>query len=263
MPYWWPDCSNVHNTTELTQEEIWTQCNYVQRDGQFNPDRSLVNDTGAFAVLSNAVFYNVLAYRITGNDDYAAKASRFIDVWFVNNDTYMNPNLNYAQVIRGANGGKMGAHTGVLDLHCMTKVVSAIIVMRAMGASAWTASLDTAMNAWATKYLDWLLTSPIALEEKAATNNHGSFYFAQTAAVQILISDYEGAKDMLMQYFNGIFKRQIDAKGEQPFEAARTRATHYRAYNAGAMVVSSSAGTRSIETEVDHRPCIGWPTTSA
>ncbi|KAG9033457.1 hypothetical protein FS837_002457 [Tulasnella sp. UAMH 9824] len=121
-PYWWPDCSNVHNTTELTQDQIMTQCNYYQRDGQFNPDRTLVNDTGSFAVLTSAVFYNVLAWRITGDDTYAGKASHFIDTWFINNDTFMNPNLEYSQVIRGANGTGTGAHTGVLDLHCITKI---------------------------------------------------------------------------------------------------------------------------------------------
>ncbi|KAG9028164.1 hypothetical protein FRB95_006780 [Tulasnella sp. JGI-2019a] len=50
-PYWWPDCSNVHNTTALTEQQISDQCNYVVRDGQFNPDRTIVNDTGAFATL--------------------------------------------------------------------------------------------------------------------------------------------------------------------------------------------------------------------
>lgn len=27
-PYLWPDCSNVHNKTELTQQQIWTLCKY-------------------------------------------------------------------------------------------------------------------------------------------------------------------------------------------------------------------------------------------
>lgn len=27
-PYYWPDCSNVHNKTELTQDQIWTECKY-------------------------------------------------------------------------------------------------------------------------------------------------------------------------------------------------------------------------------------------
>lgn len=235
-PYWWPDCSNVHNTTELTQDQIMTQCNYYQRDGQFNPDRTLVNDTGSFAVLSSSVFYNVLAYRITGDDTYAGKASHLIDTWFVNNDTFMNPNLEYSQVIRGANGTKTGAHTGVLDLHCITKIVSGILVMRAMGAQAWTATLDSAMVEWTKKYLVWLTTNPIAMEEKAAKNNHGSFYYSQTASLQILVGDYTAATATLNEFYQGIYQAQITKTGEQPFEAERTRGYHYRSYNAGAVI---------------------------
>lgn len=235
-PYWWPDCSNVHNTTELTEQQIMTQCNYYQRDGEFNPDRTLVNDTGSFAVLSSAVFYNVLAYRITGDETYAGKASHFIDTWFVNNDTYMNPNLEYSQVIRGANGTGTGAHTGVLDLHCITKIVSGILVMRATGAQSWTPALDSGMVAWTNKYLVWLTTNSIAMGEKAAPNNHGSFYFSQLASLQILVGDYTGASNTLKEYYTGIYQAQITKTGEQPFEATRTRAYHYRSYNAGAVI---------------------------
>ncbi|KAG8908781.1 hypothetical protein FRB99_003019 [Tulasnella sp. 403] len=235
-PYWWPDCSNVKNTTALTDQEVWTKCNYFQKDGQFNPDRALVNDTGSFAVMSDAVFYNVLAYKITGDGQYASSAAHYIDVWFLNNATYMTPNLEYSQVIRGANGSKTGTHTGVLDLHCITKIVSGILVLRAMGAAAWTPELDTGMKNWTNQYLNWLQTNPIALEEKAAKNNHGSFYFSQTASLLILMNDFHGAKNLLQEFFDGIYKAQIDAKGEQPFEAERTRAYHYRAYNAGAII---------------------------
>lgn len=27
-PYWWPNCTNVHNTTELTTYQVWTECIY-------------------------------------------------------------------------------------------------------------------------------------------------------------------------------------------------------------------------------------------
>ncbi|KAG8908744.1 hypothetical protein FRB99_002982 [Tulasnella sp. 403] len=235
-PYWWADCSNVGNTTALTDQQVYTECNYVNRDGQFSPDVRLVNDTGAFQAMSDAVFYNVLAYKITGQDKYANDAVRFVDTWFINNATYMNPNLNYAQVIRGVNGTGGGSHTGVLDLHHITKVTSAILVLKAMGAPMWTPAFDAAMNTWTTQYVNWLQTAEIALQEKAATNNHGSFYFAQTASLQVLTGNYTGAKDTLNQYFNGIYKNQIVANGEQPLEASRTRPYHYRAYNAAALI---------------------------
>ncbi|KAG8986465.1 hypothetical protein FRB90_003989, partial [Tulasnella sp. 427] len=235
-PYYWADCSNVGNTTELTPQQIWEECNYTPKDGQFSPDVRLVNDTGAFQAMSDAVFYNTLAYKITGDESYAKQSAWFIDTWFTNNQTNMNPNLNWAQVQRGANGSHGGTHTGVLDLHGMTKVVSAILVLRALASPSWTNTLDTAMNDWCTQYVNWLLTNDIALEEKAATNNHGSFYYSQTSAIQVLIGDYTAAKATLQEYFDGIYQNQITANGDQPLESARTRPYHYRAYNAAAII---------------------------
>jgi len=74
-PYWWPDCSGVGNKTELTPEQIWTTCPYKSRDGQFNPDvRAVVNDIGRFENLSDAVFYNTLAWSLTKEPSFAESA---------------------------------------------------------------------------------------------------------------------------------------------------------------------------------------------
>jgi hypothetical protein len=79
----------------------------------------------------------------------------------------MNPNLNYAQVIRGPHAN-IGAHTGVLDLKCMTKVVDAVLVLRAGNASEWTETIDSGLVNWTTTYIGWLTTNQIALQEAAA-----------------------------------------------------------------------------------------------
>lgn len=69
-------------------------------------------------------------------------------------------------------------------------------------------------------------------------SNHGSFYFNQIAALKILVGNTTGALDSLGEYFNDIYKNQINADGEQPLEAVRTRPYHYRTYNLAAMIVS-------------------------
>lgn len=69
-------------------------------------------------------------------------------------------------------------------------------------------------------------------------SNHGSFYFNQIAALKILVGNNTGALESLGEYFNGIYKNQINADGEQPLEAERTRPYHYRTYNLAAMIVS-------------------------
>ena len=131
LPYWWPDCSNVGNTTILPEKEgsctspilplprvlttltVYTKCKYVSRDGKFNPDVRSVNDTGEFQAMSDAVLYNTLAWVVNGSDVYMKNAVHYIDTWFINPATYMYPNLVFAQGRRGV-GGNNGSRTGVL-----------------------------------------------------------------------------------------------------------------------------------------------------
>ncbi|RPD61570.1 chondroitin AC/alginate lyase [Lentinus tigrinus ALCF2SS1-7] len=240
-PYWWPDCSNVGNTTELTPEEIWVTCPYVSRDGLFNPDGRTINDIGEFEDMANAILYNALAWAINGSSVYSANVARFVNTWFLAADTAMTTNLAYAQMERGPNG-QNGTHTGILDLKCMAKVVSGVLILREGKAAEWTSDIDTALNSWTTEYISWLTTAKIALEEKAATNNHGTFYYNQLAALQILVGDNAGAKKTLEEYFTTQYTWQIAANGDQPLETARTRPYHYRAYNLAAMITNAKLG---------------------
>jgi len=240
-PYSWPNCTGVGNTTELTPQQIWTTCPYYTRDGMFNPDGRLVNDTGNFQAMSDAVLYNAMAWAITGSSNYSSNVANYINTWFINPATLMNPNLNYAQMSRGP-GGQVGTHTGVLDLKGMAKITSGILILRLANSSDWTSELDTQMTNWTTQYINWLQTNTIALQEKAATNNHGSYYFNQLSANQILVGDTTGAKNTTNTYFSTLYMAQVDANGEQPLEAVRTRPYHYRCYNLAAMITSARLG---------------------
>ena len=108
-----------------------------------------------------------MAWAINGSSVYAENAASWINTWFLAPDTYMNPNLNYAQVIRGP-GANTGSHTGVLDLKCMTKVVDAVLILRAGNAAGWTETIDSGLVNWTTTYIGWLTSNEIALQEAVA-----------------------------------------------------------------------------------------------
>ncbi|KAJ7720916.1 chondroitin AC/alginate lyase [Mycena metata] len=239
-PYWWPNCTGVGNTTELTPQQIWVTCPYVNRDGQFNPDRLTINDIGGFFNLSDAVLYNALAFSFENKSSsvYSQNIVKFIDAWFLNNDTYMNPNLNYAQMNRGPTG-QVGTHTGVLDLKGMVKIVSGILILRKRNCTDWTTEIDTQLNAWTTKYIAWLETNKLGIDECASLNNHGSFCFNQLAALKLLVNDVPGSVNTSNTFFHGIYQGQINSTGDQPFEASRTHPYHYRNYNLGAMITNA------------------------
>ncbi|KZV91347.1 chondroitin AC/alginate lyase [Exidia glandulosa HHB12029] len=240
-PYWWPDCSGVGNKTELTQEEIWVTCPYKDRDGKFVPDVRLVNDTGSFAGLCDAVFYNAIAWQITDNEDYAAKAVEFIRTWYLDDDTYMNPNLNYSQVIRGP-GVQVGNHYGVLDMKTTSKILTAILLFRKAPYAGWTAELDGKMVNWSQRFIKWLETHPFGKDEGSTPNNHGTYFYNTMVSHQIIAGNTAEAKRYLDRYFTTQYLAQIDANGEQPLEVIRSRTYHYRAYNLGAMITNGKLG---------------------
>lgn len=49
----------------------------------------------------------------------------------------------------------------------------------------------------------------------ALCSNHGSFYYNQLAALQVLVSDKANASKTLHEYFTGIYVNQIAANGDQ------------------------------------------------
>lgn len=89
-------------------------CPYITIDGVFNPDRLTVNDTEHFEALADTVLYSALAWKINGSSTFSATAASYINTWFLDPATSMNPNLNYAQMTRGPGAGQNGTHTGVL-----------------------------------------------------------------------------------------------------------------------------------------------------
>lgn len=156
-------------TNALLPSTVWVTCPYYRRDGEVNPDVYMVNNSEAFVKMSDAVLYNTLAWTINGSSQYSTNVASWINTWFIANDTYMNPNLDYGQVVRGPGPTSgIGKYTGVIDLKCMVKVANAVLVLRAGQAPGWTSTIDLALVNWTKLYIEWLTSSPIALAAAVA-----------------------------------------------------------------------------------------------
>ncbi|KAJ6550100.1 alginate lyase-domain-containing protein [Mycena capillaripes] len=239
-PYQWPNCSNVKNTTVLSLSDMWMECNYEHRDGRVNPDRSTILDFESFANLSDAVLYNSIAATLQNKSSsvYSQNVAKFINTWFLDADTRMNPNVLYGQMDGGPNG-QIGTFTGILDLRGFAKIASGILMLRKTGNSDWTTDLDTQMIAWCKEYIEWLLTSSSGRRAAKATNNHGTIFVSQFASLKLIVNDTAGAVNWTHNYFTGIFQNQVNSSGDQPMEAIRTRPYHYRNFNLAGMITNA------------------------
>ncbi|KAF7303640.1 Chondroitin AC/alginate lyase [Mycena indigotica] len=239
-PYQWPDCSKVGNKTALSPAQMRKTCPYVFRDGEVNPDRNIPDDFQSFFNLSDAVLYNALAFSFQNQSStvYSQNVVKFVKTWFLDSDTKMNPNLNFAQMNLGPSG-QSGTFTGVLDLRMLAKIASGVLILRKRASSDWTKDVDSQFVSWCRQYITWLQTAPPAKQAAAATNNHGTFYVNQLMSLMVLVGDNAGATTLGRKYFGGLFKTQIAANGEQPMEASRSRPFHYRNFNIAGMITNA------------------------
>src|ERR1700722_15574220 len=164
--YWWPDPKNLDGP-------------YIQRDGMSNPGNFDAHRQ-ALIGLSLTVPALAAAYKLTHDRKYADQAGRHLRAWFLDEDTRMNPNLQYAQAIHGRFTGR---GTGIIDtLHLVE-------VARAAGQlDLATGDLDGVKKGF-TEYITWMTTSKNGIQERDAKNNHGTCWVAQVAAFAHLTGD--------------------------------------------------------------------------
>lgn len=154
-----------------------------------------LTDVNAIGSVTQSVLYNTLAYIFSTNvqssstavnrhkraktntrsnnvppSTYLKNAVQAIDVFFLNSDTAISPDVSYGQVIRGP-GTQVGTFMAILDLRGMVKLTNTVLMLRQLdfasdgsGSSgdldyAWTIKRDTGMIAWARPYISWLESS--------------------------------------------------------------------------------------------------------
>jgi len=214
-PYWWPDPANPIGP-------------YVRKDGLLNPDRFLANKT-ALNSMCEAVFALGAAAYLLDDQRYAHRAALVIHTWFVSPQTRMDPNLEYAQAIRGSNNGR-GA--GILDGRVFIQAIQGMEFLSSTG--AWDAKDQKAVHEWFVEYLNWLQHSRHGADEKRSGNNHASWWTAQVAAVGTFVEDNAATQMAFDYYRTTIFPTQIRKDGSAPREEARTKSLSYSSFNAEA-----------------------------
>ncbi len=216
-PYFWPDPSKPNGVP------------YMRRDGERNPEISQLSDHNNCGKMITATHTLALAYYLLGEEKYAAKATALLRAWFLDPATRMNPNLEYAQAIRGINTGR---GIGMIETHGFSSTVDAIGMLE--GSKSWTAADQQGMQDWFGKYLQWARESKNGRDEAAAKNNHGSNYDVQIAAIALFTGNRELASSMLKAEPQRI-SAQIETDGAQPLELARTKALGYSTFNLSAL----------------------------
>ena len=205
---------------------------YINRDGVSNPELERL-DRNRLSEMTSAVTTLSLAWYFSGKEQYAQKATEMIQTWFLNKETRMNPNLNFAQMVPGQNGGK-GRCYGLIDAYSFVEMLDAVQLLE--DSKAFTPKDQKALKVWFTKFLNWMLTSEQGIEESRQKNNHATAYDVQVIAYAMYVGNKKVMDECLGQFYQKRMLTQITPDGKQPYELSRTLAFGYSQYNLTHMI---------------------------
>lgn len=212
--YWWPDSKNP-------------EAPYIQKDGLTNPD-NFVTHRLSMIRFSKIIGALASAYKITGNIKYVKKAEIHLTAWFVNEQSKMNPNLQFAQAIKGRFTGR---GIGIIDTIHLMEVAQGTWVMQDKIKPEFLYEIKK----WFTDYLSWMMTSANGKEEMSAKNNHGTCFVMQVASFAKFTGDKALMEFCSKQFKEVLLPNQMADNGSFSLELARTKPYGYAIFNLDAM----------------------------
>ena len=230
-----PPSHNKHDFISISP--YWYQLEdggYEIRDGVKNPEADSIPDAGNLDRVTSNIYIMSLATEASSSPEDKQRFTRYaldnLRTWFVDADTRMNPDLNYAQVKQG---GETGSFWGIIEGVRLVKVTEAVAKLEASGAiSDADREVVDKTREWFRKYLQWLLADEKAIGkpdagndrerggERGMDNNHGTFYDVQVACIADFVGDGEQAKATLESTRHRI-DQQIEVSGQMPAETRR------------------------------------------
>lgn len=217
-PYWWPDPGKPDGLP------------YIRKDGERNPETKKLKNDDDMNRMNECVEALALAFFYTDDEKYAEHAVKLLRVWFLEEATRMNPNLNFGQSIPGICTGR---GIGIIDTHGIIHTHNSIALL--FGSKAWTSQDQAGMVKWFEQYLTWMLESPNGKDEYDEHNNHGTWYDVQTTSMALFTGKKDLARKILENSKTLRLNTQIKEDGSQPFELARTKSWGYSSMNLQAM----------------------------
>lgn len=205
-PYWWPDPENPSGP-------------YIRRDGQANPNR---RDKQKLMIRMTHMFYTLaFAGFLLDEPAYTARADQVLHTWFLDKETYMYPNMEYAQAVPGVCNGR---GIGIIDSIGLSTLLIGLDFFSE--AKEYANTLEE-VRAWFASFLNWLRTSKNGLEESQHTNNHRVWYYTQVMAYATFCGQADIAKECEAMFRDDIIPRHMAPDGSLPAELLRTRSYSY------------------------------------
>lgn len=212
--YGWPNPTNQNGLP------------YIGRDGESNPNVFTYHRM-AMRRMKDAVAALAAAYVITGDDKYVRKANELLRVFFIDEKTRMNPNLQYAQAVLGR---ATGEPYGIIDTLHLAELTVAIPFLEK--SKAFDKSTDAGLKKWFNDYSHWILTATNGIKEMNNPNNHSIACLVQLASFAKFTGDQKVFELSQQKFKETLFPNQMTNNGSFPRELKRTKPYGYSIFQA-------------------------------
>ncbi|KAG0319988.1 hypothetical protein BGZ99_004810 [Dissophora globulifera] len=212
---------------------------YVRLDGHPNPDMDTVWDYRLLRKMFRDCYYMGMAYFWTGEERYAEKIVYRLKEWFLDRETYMNPNVKYGSLIFG---NELGRAQGFLDMFKVYGMFDGLKAIEGSKALRAEPTLIPELQKWFTQYLEWTDQSIQANQERNARNNHGTYYSVQYVSILEFLGRNDEAKAHLEDAMQKRIGSQIRQDGAQPHETIRPISYFYSTFNLQGMILLAMQG---------------------
>lgn len=213
-PYWWPDST----TSEVK---------YIRRDGLINPDY-YNSDSQKIKELERRCRYLCVAFYLTEKETYYNAFIRQLKAWFLDEETAMYPNFEYAQVIPGENMNK-GRSTGLIEAYAFNSIIEGIRLVNIRR------SLDDrtlqGVKQWFSLFAKWMSKSDFGKKQSKAPTNLSVAYDVTLLNIYLFCSKTGNARVIANKFYRNRILTQITEEGLQPAELSRTKAYLYSVFN--------------------------------
>ncbi len=214
-PYWWPN-PNTENGLP-----------YIRKDGEINPEtRNNFTDYVEKNNFISAIKILTKTYYYSNDQLYADKGLQLVNAWFLEDETKMNPNLNYGQSVPGKYVGRC---FGIIEFGGIVSVLKFLELTK--DRNVLDKKTEEGMNVWFTEYVNWLQNSKLGKEEATRANNHAVHYDTQLLNILLYLNKVDVVKDYLSTVTKARIFQQIEPDGSQPKELARTKSYSYTVMN--------------------------------
>jgi len=210
--YWWPNPEDPDGP-------------YIRRDGMSNPDYFKAHRE-AMRNMSIQVAALTAAYKITGEKKYAQHSLKHLNVWFLNEDTKMSPNMNYAQAIKGICPGR---GVGLIDAIHLVEPARAVTVLKKYNGINDKDFIS--IQNWFAEFLVWMTTHEYGIDERERKNNHGTCWVMQAAEYATLTENDEILNYCRDRYKVVLLPNQMSEDGSFHLELKRTKPYGYSLFN--------------------------------